>query len=59
MSEKILYPEGGEALEQVAQRSCGCLIPKGIQGQVGWGHVQHDTVSGSPVHSRGLELGDL
>ena len=24
-------------LEQAAQRGCGCLIPGGVQGQVGWG----------------------
>ena len=24
-------------LEQAAQRSCGCPIPGGVQGQVGWG----------------------
>ena len=27
-------------LEQAAQRGCGCLIPGGIQGQVGWGPGQ-------------------
>jgi len=27
---------GGEALAQTAQRSCGCPIPGGVQGQVGW-----------------------
>jgi len=32
---EILYSEGGEALAQVAQRSCGCPIPGGPQGQVG------------------------
>ena len=25
------------ALEQAAQRSCGCRIPGGVRGQVGWG----------------------
>jgi len=29
--------EGGEVLEQVVQRSCGCPIPGGIQNKVGWG----------------------
>jgi len=24
-------------LEQAAQRGCGCPIPGGVQGQVGWG----------------------
>jgi len=27
--------EGGEALAQVAQRSCGCPLPDSVQGQVG------------------------
>jgi len=34
---KILYAEGAEALAQVAQRSCGCLLPGSVQGQAGWG----------------------
>ncbi|KAK4819096.1 LOW QUALITY PROTEIN: hypothetical protein QYF61_025355 [Mycteria americana] len=33
--EEILHYEGGETLEQVAQRSCGCPIPGSVQGQVG------------------------
>ena len=33
----ILYGEGGEALEQFAQRSCGYPIPGSVQVQVGWG----------------------
>jgi len=24
-------------LEQAAQRDCGCSVPGGVQGQVGWG----------------------
>ena len=28
--------EGGEALAQVAQRSCGFPLPGSVQGQVGW-----------------------
>lgn len=31
-----LYCKGGEALEKLAQRSCGCHIPGSGQGQVGW-----------------------
>jgi len=27
-------------LEQGAQRDCGCPIPGGVQGQVGWGPGQ-------------------
>ena len=33
--EEILYHEGGETLEQVVQRSCGCAIVGSVQGQVG------------------------
>jgi len=33
--KEMLYCEGGEALEQVAQRSCGCPLPGNVQGQVG------------------------
>ncbi|GAB0193696.1 hypothetical protein GRJ2_001834900 [Grus japonensis] len=55
----ILYDEGGEALEQVAQRGCGCPIPGSVQGQVGWGFGQPGLVAGVPAHGRGLELDDL
>jgi len=33
----VYVVEGGEALVQVAQRSCGCPLPGSVQGQVGWG----------------------
>lgn len=33
----MLYSDGGEVLERVAQRSCGCPIPGSVHGQVGWG----------------------
>jgi len=33
--EEILHHEGGEALEQVAQRSCRCPLHGCVQGQVG------------------------
>lgn len=42
--------EGSEALAQVTQKSCGCYVSEGTQGQVGLG-------SGLP--DLGLELGDL
>lgn len=32
----VLLWEAGEALEQVAQRSCGCPIPGSVPGQAGW-----------------------
>lgn len=35
--EESLYEEVGEALKQVAQRSCGYPIPENVQDRVGWG----------------------
>jgi len=32
--KEILHYGGGEALEQVAQRSCGCPLPGSVQGQI-------------------------
>jgi len=46
----MLYYEGGEALEQVAQWSYGCPLPG---GQVGRGFEQPGLVEGVPVHGRG------
>ncbi|XP_074422456.1 natural killer cell receptor 2B4-like isoform X2 [Larus michahellis] len=43
---------GGEPLAQVAQRSCGCPIPGGVQGQVGWGLGQPGLVGGVPAQER-------
>ena len=56
---EILYCEGGETLEQVAQRGCGCPLPGGLQGQPGWGFEQPGLEGGVPAYSRGLELRDL
>ena len=52
--EEILYCEGGETPEQVAQRSCGCPIPGSVQGQVGWGFEEPGLVEGVPAHGRGV-----
>ena len=52
--EEVLHCEGGEALEQVAQRSCGCPLPGSVQGQVGWGFEQPDLVADVPAHGRGV-----
>jgi len=41
-------------VEQVAQRSCGCLIPGSVQGQVGWGFDQPGLVEGMLAHGRGI-----
>ena len=50
---------GGETLEQVAQRDCGCPLPGSVQRQAGWGCEQPGLEGGVPAYSRGLELGDL
>ncbi|RMC16308.1 hypothetical protein DUI87_08524 [Hirundo rustica rustica] len=42
----VIYCEGGETLEQVAQRNCGFPIPGSAQGQVGWGFEQPGLVKG-------------
>ena len=55
----MLHCEGGEALGQVAQRSCVCLLPGSVQGQVGWGFEQLGLVRGFPAHDRGVELDEL
>jgi len=46
--------EGGETLEQAAQRSCGCPLPGIVQGQVGWSSEQPGLVEDVPAHGRGL-----
>jgi len=53
-TEEILHHEGGEALAQVTQRSCGCHLPGSVQGQVGWGFEQPGLVEGVPAHGRGV-----
>jgi len=50
--EEILYCESGETLEQVAQRSCGCPIPRNAQGQVVWGFEKPDVVECILVHGK-------
>jgi len=46
------YSEGGDTLEQFAQRSCGCPILGGVQGQVGLGPGQPRPVVGNTTHGR-------
>ena len=43
---EILYCEGGETLEQVVQRGCGCLHPGSIQDQARWGSEQPGLAGG-------------
>jgi len=49
--------------QQAAQRSCGCFVPRGIQGQAEWGPGQSDLVlglaDGNPACGRGVEMSDL
>jgi len=56
---ETLYYGGGEVLEQVAQRSCGCPIPGSVQGQAGWSFEQPSLVEAVPANGRGLEVDDL
>ena len=57
---EIVQWEGGEALEQVAQRGCRCPNPEGTQGHVGWGPaLVPDLVVDKPTCKGRLELDDL
>ena len=47
------FCEGGEALDQVSQRSGGCPLPGSVQGHFGWGFEQPGLVEGVPAHDRG------
>ena len=55
---EVLHREGGEVLERTVQTGCGCPIPGGVQGQVGWGPGQPGLVLnvevGGPACSRGI-----
>jgi len=55
----MFYNEGGETLEQIAQTGSGGLIPRNIQGQVGWVSEQPGLVEDGPAHCRGVGLDDL
>jgi len=59
LKEEILYNEGCETLERIAQRGRGGPIPGNIQDQVGQGSEQPDLVSGVPARCRGVGLDDL
>lgn len=52
-TEEIPYYVGGESLEQVIQRSCGCCIPGGVGG--GWTRPWAVWVASLPMAGR-LEL---
>jgi len=52
----VFHPGGDDTLEQVAQRSGGCLVPGGIQGQAGCGSGQPGLVVGDPACGRSVEI---
>jgi len=51
----MLYYKGGEA--QAAQRSCGCPLPRSVQGKFGWAFGQPGLVEGVPAHGRAIGAG--
>ena len=57
--KEMFSSENGEAMAQDAQRSCGCAITGGIQGQVVQGPRQLELVGGNPAHSWGLKVDDF
>jgi len=57
--KKFFYYEGGETLEQVAQRGRRCHILGSIQRQVGRGSEQPDLVEAIPAHCRAFGPDDL
>ena len=42
-------------IAKAAQRGCGCPIPEGDEGWVGWGPGQPDLVVDKPAHGNGFE----
>jgi len=57
--EEIFYLEGGETLQQVAQRGSEGPIPENIHGQVVWGSEPPGLAEDVPAHCKGLGLDDL
>lgn len=47
---KEFFSHCGQALEQIARRSCGCPIPGNAQDQAGYGLQQPGLVDGVPWH---------
>jgi len=50
----MLYYANGEALEQVAPRSCGCPLPASVQSQARWGFEQPGLVEDVPARGNGV-----
>jgi len=57
--KEIFYQEGGETMEQIAQRGSGVPVPGDIQGQAGRGSEQPGLVEDVPAYCRGVGLDDL
>lgn len=53
------YYEGGDALEEVAWKSCGHPIPESIPSHIVWGPEQPGLVKVPLAMAEGLELDDL
>ena len=55
--KKFYYDDGSEALEQVAQRVCGCPIPRDLQDQARQGSKHPDLAIGvaAPCRKVGLD----
>jgi len=49
---EIPFSDSGETLEQVAQRSCGCPNPAGIQKNLGQQSLSKELLSCSPQPHR-------
>jgi len=54
-----LYNEGGEALAQAAQRSCGCPFPGSDQSQAERGFEQPGLLESVPAPGLGVGVDDL
>ena len=56
------FTVSGKVLEHAAQRCCGCPVPGGVQGQVGWGPeypgLALDVEVGGPACGGELEFHD-
>ena len=50
--EEILHHEGGQTLEQAAQRSCEYSLAGSVEGQVGWSSEQPGLLEDVPAHGR-------
>lgn len=59
MRKNFFNVENAEALEHVAQKSCGCPTIESSQGQFGRSFEQPDIVKNVVTHGRGVALHGL